>query len=310
VVLTATVLLVTGVVLQHKARHSVLLSQQGAIFPVGMRPEDTAPRHAAHSYFRQRTQTLPPAAQSLRTQTLPPGARPDDTAALPYTLPHPAQSLRSADEAAPTDDVAGRMAQYAMLHPVYNRCAKQADLTAFNAAITKSCGNIHELGSCSYTCSSVMAQWSAKMGCCFESVLAGYKYASPAVEHSWRLWQGTLSGKCGVTFETDSCGESMGEHGLKVLQKSVDSAKNAAAWNQWDISNLADKMYTNQKNTDYHPQDPYYYDPYDGYDSYDGANQDWRYTYDNNYNEDEDAYNKYCATITLRAATNTLRGCY
>jgi len=286
VVLTATVLLVTGVVLQHKARHSVLLSQQGAVYPVGMRPEDTAPRHAAHSYFRQRTQTLPPAAQSLRTQPLPPGARPDDTAALPYTLPHPAQSLRIADEAAPTDNVAARMAQYAMLHPVYNRCAKQADLTAFNAAITKSCGNIHELGSCSYTCSSVMAQWSAKMGCCFESVLAGYKYASPAVEHSWRLWQGTLSGKCGVTFETDSCGESMGEHGLNVLQKSVDSAKNAAAWNQWDISNLADKMYTNQKNTDYHPQDPHYYDPYDWYDSYygenpySGANQDWRYAYD------------------------------
>ena len=135
----------------------------------------------------------------------------------------------------PTDDVAERMRQYASLHPVYNRCAKQADLTAFNAEITKTCGNVNELSTCSYSCTSAMRKWSSKMGCCFETVLDAYKHADPSVEHQWRMWQGTMSGKCGVTFEADNCGEAVGEHGFRELENQVDDLKKTAAQNQDNI---------------------------------------------------------------------------
>jgi hypothetical protein len=40
-----------------------------------------------------------------------------------------------------------------------------------------------------------------------------YEALYPEAAQSWRLWQGTLSGKAGVTFEAENCGEAMGEKG-------------------------------------------------------------------------------------------------
>ena len=40
-----------------------------------------------------------------------------------------------------------------------------------------------------------------------------YETLYPEAAQSWRLWQGTLSGKAGVTFEAKNCGEAMGEKG-------------------------------------------------------------------------------------------------
>ena len=40
-----------------------------------------------------------------------------------------------------------------------------------------------------------------------------YEALYPEAAQSWRLWQGTLSGKAGVTFDSENCGESMGEKG-------------------------------------------------------------------------------------------------
>lgn len=194
----------------------------------------------------------------------------------------------------PVDDVAQKMRQYAALHPVYGRCAKTADLTAFNAEITKTCGNIHELGSCSYSCTSAMRKWSEKMGCCFETVLDAYAFADPEAAHAWRMWQGTLSGKCGVTFEEKNCGESVGEHGFKKLEDKVGDLKHTAAENQADIEGIENAAYYNQQY--YNSYDPYYggdyyddyYDPYyaapsaydDYYDSTDFYGDNYRYPED------------------------------
>jgi len=187
--------------------------------------------------------------------------------------------------AEPVDSVAEKMEQYAKMNPVYGRCAKQADLTAFNAAITKTCGNIHELGSCSYPCTLEMQKWSTKMGCCFETVLDAYKFADPTAEHSWRLWQGTMSGKCGVTFEDDNCGESVGEHGFRELEDTVGDMKGVVADNQQNLEYLSNEMYYNDPYNN--NNDPYsnYNDPYssnpgaydDYYDSTDfyGDNYDY-----------------------------------
>ena len=41
-------------------------------------------------------------------------------------------------------------------------------------------------------------------------MLEGYATLYPEAAHAWRMWQGTLSGKTGVTFEDQSCGESTG----------------------------------------------------------------------------------------------------
>ena len=52
----------------------------------------------------------------------------------------------------------------------------------------------------------------------------GYEALYPDAAQSWRLWQGTLSGKAGVTFESDSCGESMGEKRLdfaKIVKRRL-----------------------------------------------------------------------------------------
>jgi len=135
VVLTATVLAVTGVVLEHNAHRSTLLSKavpDGPVYPIGMGPADAqraVPVHTTHARrIRESALFLPPTQQTLNQQ---------------LELEEP--------EALPLDDVAQKMKQYAAMHPVYKRCAKKADLTAFNAAITKSCGNIHEIGTCMYT---------------------------------------------------------------------------------------------------------------------------------------------------------------
>lgn len=39
--------------------------------------------------------------------------------------------------------------------------------------------------------------------------MEGYKHLDWYAYHAWRHWQGTLSGKCGITFENDQCGESV-----------------------------------------------------------------------------------------------------
>jgi hypothetical protein len=173
--------------------------------------------------------------------------------------------------------VAYRMSQYSLTHPVYNRCAKVANLEAFSDAITKSCGNVHELETCSWACTSVMEEWSSKMGCCFETVLEAYKFASPRAEHAWRMWQGTMSGKCGVTFDEKSCGEAVGEHAYKALKSRVGELEDVAKENENDLEYLASYMFYNNNNNGY---DDYGYNDYDPNDNY----------YEDNYMYPDDGY--------------------
>ncbi len=130
-----------------------------------------------------------------------------------------------------------------MLHPVYMRCAKKTDMHAFVDTITKSCGDIHELQSCSQPCAAAMQEYSAHVGCCWETVLEAYKELDPAAEQAWRHWQGTLSGKCGITFEDDTCGDSMGEHNFQALESRVKDLQSQAEQNEQYINDLYYQRY-------------------------------------------------------------------
>ena len=269
-VLLCAVLLVAGVVLEHKARRSALFA---------IPPGEVASGHVERGVSDG--PVYPVGADSV-------GA----------AAPRRRYGMLSSDEQ--EDSVLQSMRQYAALHPVYHRCAKQADLSAFNTAITKSCGNVHELATCSHSCTSAMNEWSSKMGCCFETVLDAYKVADPAVEHAWRMWQGTMSGKCGVTFETNNCGESMGEHEFHALESDVQSIKKTAAQNQDDIQYMANAAYYNnqyysgQNSYDAWGQnnyDPYYYDPYyNNPGAYDDYYDSTDFYGDNSYNLDPERY--------------------
>lgn len=52
----------------------------------------------------------------------------------------------------------------------------------------------------------------------------GYQQLYPHAAHAWRTWQGTLSGKAGVTFQDKSCGAPMGEKGYGDLKNKVGTA--------------------------------------------------------------------------------------
>ena len=113
--------------------------------------------------------------------------------------------------------------EYAALHPVYTRCAAKVDLQKFVENIRKTCGDVHELTTVTGPCKAMLLQKSKDFGCCWESVMQGYTALDPQAAHKWRMWQGTVSGKGGVTFDSDDCGESMGEKGYSDLKVSGPS---------------------------------------------------------------------------------------
>lgn len=55
--------------------------------------------------------------------------------------------------------------------------------------------------------------------------MKAYKQLDPQAHHSWRMWQGTVSGKAGITFDHDTCGDAMGEHDYKALNGEVKELK-------------------------------------------------------------------------------------
>lgn len=129
------------------------------------------------------------------------------------------------------------------LHPVYTRCAKKADIAAFTKEILVKCGDINELTYCSWTCTQALQTYSDSVGCCWESVLQGYEALDANAEQAWRNWQGTASGKCGVTFAEESCGDSVGEHSYNELQKSVKQLSVQANQNSQIVDALEGAMF-------------------------------------------------------------------
>jgi len=127
---------------------------------------------------------------------------------------------------------------YTTLHPVYSRCKAKVDLLGFSLAIQKTCGDIHELSDVAWPCRSAMQDYSKKFGCCWETVMDAYEALYPEAAQSWRLWQGTLSGKAGVTFDSQNCGESMGEKGYTDLNSQVDSLKKVIETQSSEITTL------------------------------------------------------------------------
>jgi hypothetical protein len=90
---------------------------------------------------------------------------------------------------------------YAQQHPVYTRCAKKVDMPEFVKLVRKTCGNIHELSTLAAPCRDTLAEKAKEFGCCWETVMNAYSQLDAQAHHSWRMWQGTLSGKAGITFD-------------------------------------------------------------------------------------------------------------
>mmetsp|Transcript_4720 Transcript_4720/g.14401 ORF Transcript_4720/g.14401 Transcript_4720/m.14401 type:complete len:330 (+) Transcript_4720:44-1033(+) len=127
---------------------------------------------------------------------------------------------------------------YTTLHPVYARCKSKVDMLGFSLAIQKTCGDIHELNDVAWPCRSAMQDYSKKFGCCWETVMDAYEALYPEAAQSWRLWQGTLSGKAGVTFDSENCGDSMGEKGYTDLTKKVSGLENVIETQSQEILTL------------------------------------------------------------------------
>ena len=99
---------------------------------------------------------------------------------------------------------------YASQHPVYTRCAKAVDMPAFTEFVAQTCGNIHEVSGCAEPCAQALQAKSSEFGCCWETVMQAYAQIDASAELAWRSWQGALSGKCGISFKDEACGDSMG----------------------------------------------------------------------------------------------------
>lgn len=140
-------------------------------------------------------------------------------------------------EAAPAEQ-ADPETTYTTLHPVYSRCKAKVDMLGFSLAIQKTCGDIHELNDVAWPCRSAMQDYSKKFGCCWETVMDAYEALYPEAAQSWRLWQGTLSGKAGVTFDSENCGDSMGEKGYNDLTKKVSGLENVIETQSQEILTL------------------------------------------------------------------------
>jgi len=131
---------------------------------------------------------------------------------------------------------------YASYQPVYGRCKKVVNMPMFSEKIAKTCGNIHEYEQIAYPCLEAMDNEAERMGCCWETVMQGYQTLYPEAYHAWRLWQGTLSGKAGVTFDDQSCGESTGEKPFNDLKHQVGSLEDVIQQQQSDISYLENQV--------------------------------------------------------------------
>ena len=133
--------------------------------------------------------------------------------------------------------------QYATQHPVYTRCVARVNMPDFVNLVRKSCGDVHELSTIQGPCKSMLEKKSDEFGCCWESVMQAYDVLDAQAAHRWRLWQGTISGKGGVTFDSSDCGESMGEKSYSDLKGEVNELKDVVSEQQTEISYVMSALY-------------------------------------------------------------------
>ncbi len=156
--------------------------------------------------------------------------------------------------------------EYAAAHPVYTRCAAKVDMPEFVKDIRKTCGDVHELTTVKGPCQSMLNAKAASFGCCWESVMQAYDVLDPQAAHKWRLWQGTVSGKGGVTFDSADCGESMGEKSYADLKGEVHNLKSVVSEQQSEIGDIMEAIWGYGGYGGGYGGNNYYanYDPYTG----------------------------------------------
>lgn len=100
--------------------------------------------------------------------------------------------------------------------------------------------------------------------------MQAYETLDPQAAHKWRLWQGTVSGKGGVTFDSEDCGESMGEKSYSDLKNEVHELRGVVGEQQEEISDIMGALWGY---VGYSGSYGASYDPWGAnYDSYMGQN--------------------------------------
>ena len=119
----------------------------------------------------------------------------------------------------------------------------QVDMPAFAKFVELTCGDIHALHSIAPPCADATAAAAARFGCCWATVLEGYDTLAPAAARMWRLWQGGLSGKAGIEFAVEGCGEPAGERVYDRTRSQIRSVVTSVVQQQRLLTRIVAELY-------------------------------------------------------------------
>ncbi|EKX54188.1 hypothetical protein GUITHDRAFT_132580 [Guillardia theta CCMP2712] len=131
---------------------------------------------------------------------------------------------------------------YASMHPQFKKCAGQEDMSKFSELIRDKCGNLKQSSSCGKECAVAMRQKAEAFGCCWPTLMAGYKALDKEAGHAWTSWEQSLSEKCGVTFEGATCKSEEGKSELSQVEAEVSSLQRKEARDNKLIQDLLKQL--------------------------------------------------------------------
>jgi len=131
---------------------------------------------------------------------------------------------------------------YSSMHPQFKRCSAQEDMAKFSALIKEKCGNLKQSSACDRECAIAMRQKAEAFGCCWQTLMEGYRALDKEAGSAWSSWEQSLSQKCGVTFEGRTCKSEDRKSELSHVEAAVSSLQLKEAQDKKLIKELMRKL--------------------------------------------------------------------